>query len=629
MNIRCERCSTIYELDEALLAPEGSPVQCTKCQHVFTAVPPRAAGRTLVGVAAPPPPHPVAPRPPSQETPPSPGASSGASSRQGPAIYRPNTATTSASGSLAARSARPQRDTMGAFEARLKASARLRWLVPVALVGVAAIAVGIWALVARRVDPAAARRYSEAMALVALDDFESLEQATQSLDELARSRAPIASIEPDRALAQLLLATGILEEVEAPAQRLAAKLGERDRLAAAQPPPTPEALAALSTEVEALRVQVEPRQAMARTLTERAYGTLRQASAEKGGEVAVSRALAIHFAAMGDREQALRFIRASAATADRDPWLLLAEAWLDAREGGKEARERAVTKLSALVATHPEIVRARLLLARTQAALGKREAAAATLDGLLTANPHHRRASKLREELMAASAGGSPAPAPAPGAGPIGLRPSLAPAAAPAAAPVAPSSAMPAPARPAATPVAPVPAAAPVGGAPRPAAAPTPAPATAARPAGAPATAPAPSPAPVPKAVGTPAPAPAPAWKPAVAPAPAPAPKPAVAPAPAPAPKPAVAPVPAPAPKPAVAPVPAPAPKPAVAPVPAPAPKPAVAPVPAPAWRPAVAPAPTPAPKPAGAPAPAPKPAPKPAIVPAPAPATAKPPAAP
>ncbi|MGB8929693.1 MAG: zinc-ribbon domain-containing protein, partial [Anaeromyxobacteraceae bacterium] len=61
MNIRCERCSTTYELDEALLAPEGSPVQCTKCQHVFNAVPPRAAGRTLVGVPAASPPQPVAP----------------------------------------------------------------------------------------------------------------------------------------------------------------------------------------------------------------------------------------------------------------------------------------------------------------------------------------------------------------------------------------------------------------------------------------------------------------------------------------------------------------------------------------------------------------------------------------
>ncbi|HEY6101289.1 MAG TPA: zinc-ribbon domain-containing protein, partial [Anaeromyxobacter sp.] len=32
MVIRCERCSILYELDEALLAPGGSQVQCTRCQ---------------------------------------------------------------------------------------------------------------------------------------------------------------------------------------------------------------------------------------------------------------------------------------------------------------------------------------------------------------------------------------------------------------------------------------------------------------------------------------------------------------------------------------------------------------------------------------------------------------------
>ncbi|MBK9517320.1 MAG: zinc-ribbon domain-containing protein [Anaeromyxobacter sp.] len=47
MIIRCERCSTLYELEETLLAPEGSQVQCTRCQAVFTAVPPRSQARPL------------------------------------------------------------------------------------------------------------------------------------------------------------------------------------------------------------------------------------------------------------------------------------------------------------------------------------------------------------------------------------------------------------------------------------------------------------------------------------------------------------------------------------------------------------------------------------------------------
>jgi len=37
--IRCEKCNTLYELDEKLLPPSGAPVQCSKCQFVFKAYP--------------------------------------------------------------------------------------------------------------------------------------------------------------------------------------------------------------------------------------------------------------------------------------------------------------------------------------------------------------------------------------------------------------------------------------------------------------------------------------------------------------------------------------------------------------------------------------------------------------
>lgn len=43
MLISCEKCSTTYVLDDKLIPPQGAPVQCTRCQHVFTARPPGAA----------------------------------------------------------------------------------------------------------------------------------------------------------------------------------------------------------------------------------------------------------------------------------------------------------------------------------------------------------------------------------------------------------------------------------------------------------------------------------------------------------------------------------------------------------------------------------------------------------
>lgn len=56
MLIRCEKCSTLYELDDKLVPPQGAPVQCGRCQYVFTVRPERPAAE----------PAPVAPAPASQ-----------------------------------------------------------------------------------------------------------------------------------------------------------------------------------------------------------------------------------------------------------------------------------------------------------------------------------------------------------------------------------------------------------------------------------------------------------------------------------------------------------------------------------------------------------------------------------
>jgi predicted Zn finger-like uncharacterized protein len=39
MNITCEECSTTFSLDETILKPSGSKVQCSKCKNIFTAYP--------------------------------------------------------------------------------------------------------------------------------------------------------------------------------------------------------------------------------------------------------------------------------------------------------------------------------------------------------------------------------------------------------------------------------------------------------------------------------------------------------------------------------------------------------------------------------------------------------------
>ncbi|MBE7453632.1 MAG: zinc-ribbon domain-containing protein [Kofleriaceae bacterium] len=68
MDVRCEKCNTEYELDEARLKPGGVTVKCTTCGHMFKI---RKRSPTQGGIpvvragtaSAPPPPQaPTAPR---------------------------------------------------------------------------------------------------------------------------------------------------------------------------------------------------------------------------------------------------------------------------------------------------------------------------------------------------------------------------------------------------------------------------------------------------------------------------------------------------------------------------------------------------------------------------------------
>src|SRR5262249_48430594 len=49
MDVRCEKCQTEYELDEARLKPGGVTVKCTNCGHMF-----RIRRRTITNVGTPP-----------------------------------------------------------------------------------------------------------------------------------------------------------------------------------------------------------------------------------------------------------------------------------------------------------------------------------------------------------------------------------------------------------------------------------------------------------------------------------------------------------------------------------------------------------------------------------------------
>ncbi|ABS26218.1 zinc-ribbon domain-containing protein [Anaeromyxobacter sp. Fw109-5] len=424
MNIRCERCSTLYELDEALLAPEGSSVQCTRCDHVFTARPPAqsegqgaplavAEVRARDDVAAAPPPS----RDEPEDVPPSPPRAplaEGAGTREPrtarastPSVYRPTP------GPGAGVRAHPvlRRDTVGAFESRLRWSARLRWLVPAIAVGALLVSAAGWLLLRGRVDPGAASAQAEALALLALDDEGSLERAVARLDDALRLEPGLRSAAADRALVQVAQASALRERSQAVAAEHAAGQAERERVLREQAPGWEAAERAMAAKAAALDSESVALEQRARALVASAREALGPLATELKDASAVVRARAAMHAAAGERDEALALASAGGSPGERDPWLDLVDAAVDAADAQRPAQERAAVKLAALTARTPALLRARQLLARVQAALGRPEEAGATLDRLLAANPRHEGARAVRAALSArAAAAGALAP---------------------------------------------------------------------------------------------------------------------------------------------------------------------------------------------------------------------------
>lgn len=433
MLIRCERCSTLYELDEGLLSAEGSQVQCTRCEHVFTAHPSPPPGQTLVGVPAAAAPQPGAPEapaapaareavrsarpgaagrapPPSTRAPAPPARPASEAPRAPvrtgqPAVYRP-----SPGSSPVHRAPVLKRDTVGAFEARLRWAARARWIVPGAAAAALVLAGAAWFLLARRGDPTADRAREDGLALLARDDAGNLEAAEALLGEAGRRDPRAYAATAESALARALLAAASADEGVPIASRLAVKVAERDRLAREGPSGNEDAARA-AAEVRALEAQLEPIHRRARQISAEAFARLQKVAAAHPHDPAVQRSLAVYFALAGDREQSSRAAVAAREKLRDDPWLAYAGAALDVRDGAGPARERGLVALGTVVAAHPDLIRARWTLALGQAEAGRRDDALSTLDGLLTANPAHERARRLRADLLA-----PPPPAPEPAA---------------------------------------------------------------------------------------------------------------------------------------------------------------------------------------------------------------------
>jgi len=354
--IRCERCATAYELEDGVLPPDGSDVQCAKCQHVFRALPPPFAGPTVQGVPATPPP----PAPPARSTPapvqdsaPSPASAAPPSPARRPRVYRPPI-----SQPAVARAPVLRRDTVGTFESRLRWSHRWRWLAPALLVVAGAIGTAIFffpgATGPRGTEDARAR----ALELALADDVKSLEDAAAALQQLVDSTPVAHEARADRALVELLLA-GALSE------------------------PEPK----------------DPGRERARALAASASATLDDLARANLARPEVARARAVGSVLSANRAEVKRLATAARAELPGDVFVTMAEHCADVRAADRSARDRALDELQLLLARRPELVRARYLLAKGLALAGRRNDALAAAEEVLRRNPRHEGALGLREAM--------------------------------------------------------------------------------------------------------------------------------------------------------------------------------------------------------------------------------------
>ncbi len=433
MQLRCERCSTVYTLDEKLLPPAGAPVQCTRCQHVFTAYPPQAAGRTAIFAAPRPPagpPPPLGPPPPPLIPPlqfvpltPSAPAAAGAPPqpfpplvpqpgapvppRAPPAAHAPRTPAAekpvSRPASPSAQPAgRPRPDTIVTFSAQVRTRRRWKWLGPLLVALVAAGGYMGWRWQSSRIAPAALQLRQQGLALLARDDSESLRRAAAAFYEALAIDGKLFQAEADRSLTSVLLAADARGEAAGLEARFRALDAERIRLEQEKSPGSPDDRDGVLQKMRLTKEELEPLQDRIRKLEDQAVATLRRLAGDQADDLSVARAVAVHLALAGDAEQCARVLQKARAAGTPDPWLDLAEAAVWAAPAlPAEMRLQAQPKLGQLAAARPELLRARLLLARTQADLRQKEAAVATLDGLLAANPEHDQAKRLKAELLA------------------------------------------------------------------------------------------------------------------------------------------------------------------------------------------------------------------------------------
>jgi len=378
LRIRCERCATVYELDEKRLPTGGAAVKCTRCQHVFRAVPPE-----LPAVPSVPPARP--PVPTEERT-----AVFDFSRSAGPeqtASYA--TAPPPPPGPPVSHSLPHPRRAAPPPPASTRRS-RWPWILAILLVLAAAIAASVWVASRNRRDGTAEREVDRLEGLLARDDRASLEQAASQAES-----HPTGDLHALRAMALRWLALDAAEE-DAPVRARVRLLETHwQQEGETRAPGWKQRRDEVGSRLSLARREATSNEERQRRLHAEAAMADGAAQASGASDLWLLRARAVR-QAVGSDPGLARTVREAAAVDASDPWVELARVL---RSGAKG--EPDIDALASLAARNPRLLRARLLLAQSLRATGREGESLRILDDLLAENGDHETAKSTKSEILA------------------------------------------------------------------------------------------------------------------------------------------------------------------------------------------------------------------------------------
>ncbi len=411
MDVRCERCATVYDFDESRVPPEGLSVKCSACGYAFRAYRPSAAAGAGAGASWMVRQHTsgkvvrfkemttlqrwIVERKVARDD----GISKNGSTwrRLGDiteltpffrVVDAPQVAPTTL---VSTPVGMPQQagypsatPTSPEWEDELPKSAKGKWIAIVAVLALAAAAVGVYVyrpsfverLLPGSVDPQATVELQQGYAALMRDSFAAISEGRAHFEKAL-------ALAPDFALAKAAIAQADLNRAE----YLAEEAEEMSKRLASLPVP----------DQQGLLPEIDKHRREFQLLTQRAFSLAKEALTTLPHAAETNRVMADYYRVMKAPDTAKPLIERARQAAPNDP----AVAYLQGASAATDAKlaERAIRYFDEALEAAPNLQRARYKLAQVFFAQGNRDKARLHAQTVLQAVPDHERAKSLLQQI--------------------------------------------------------------------------------------------------------------------------------------------------------------------------------------------------------------------------------------